>query len=172
MGTTQRPVLVYLDTCIVSGLARNDLTRLDAETLIKLLSRSSNGVVEFVTSAVALSELEKIPKKYQIPHLAVYHLLRKVQALPEPSLTRLAPSATPMANPNRRIWLKIQSILPDENDVKHVYQSINHHIDYFATVDESTILKYKSVLAVEVGVCAVRPSDLLVLLSIDPDDAK
>ena len=161
---TEKPIITYLDTCVVSGLARNDLAPSEREAMVELLRRYEVGSVDFVTSAVALLELEKIPIEHQTPHLAVYHLLRKVRVLPEPSLTRLGPWGGPMGNPVRRIWSQIQAILPDENDVKHVFQAAKHSVDYFLTVDESTILKHKSDLAAQAGINAVKPSDLLALL--------
>lgn len=164
MQMTEKPTIAYLDTCVVSGLARNDLAQAEREAMIELLRRYEVGSVDFVTSAVALSELEQIPSEHQTPHLAVYHLLRKVKVLPEPSLTRLGPWGGPMANPERRIWSRIQAILPDENDAKHVFQAAKHSVDYFVTVDQSTILRHKSALAAQAGVCTVKPSELLASL--------
>ena len=108
MQITGRPTIAYLDTCVVSGLARSDLAPAECEAMIEL-RRYEGGSVDFVTSAVALAELEQIPSEHQTPHLAVYHLLRKVRVLPEPSLTRLGPSGHPMANPNRLIWSRSMS---------------------------------------------------------------
>jgi hypothetical protein len=161
---TGRLTIAYLDTCVVSGLARNDFASAEREAMIELLRRYEVRSVDFVTSAVALSELEQIPSEHQTPHLAVYHLLRKVRVLSEPSFTRLGPSGLPMANPYHLTWSRIHAILPDDNDAKHVFQASQHRVDYFVTVDESTILKHKSALAVQAGIRAVKPSELLALL--------
>jgi hypothetical protein len=166
----KKPMIVYLDTCIISGLARNDIEQTQGKAMIELLKLSEIGTVRFVTSAVALSELEQIPPEHRTPHVAVYHLLWKIHAFPEPSLTRLAPWGGPMGNPARRIWSRIKRILPDENDVKHVYQAAKHGTDYFVTVDKATILKYKADLIVEAGVHVIQPSDLLRLIRTDQVD--
>ena len=161
---TGRLTIAYLDTCVVSGLARNDLPPAECEAMIELLHRYEVGSVDFVTSAVALSELEQIPSEHQAPHITVYRLLRKVTVLTEPSLTRMSPLYLPMANPDHLTWSQIQAILPDDNDAKHVFQAVQHRVDYFVTVDKSTILKHKSALAAQAGIRAVKPSELLASL--------
>ena len=52
-------VRVYLETCIVSGLARVDLQPADASALIRVLEARKAGRVELVTSQVAKAELNR-----------------------------------------------------------------------------------------------------------------
>ncbi len=165
-GRSNKPLRAYLDTCILSGLVRNDLSLEESEAMVALLSSPSK-VIEFVTSNVALSEIEQIPLEHRIPHLAIYHLLGKVHALPEPSITRLAPWGGPRSNPDRWLWMQIGDILPDGKDVEHLYQVVKNKVEYFVTVDEATILKHKAILASKVGVWVVRPGDLLRLVRSD-----
>jgi hypothetical protein len=141
--------------------ARGDLRQPESDATLELLGLSRAGKVELFTSAVALGELEKIPREeYKMPHKAIYTLLEKVHAFPEPSLTRLGPIGS-MGNPYRFIWHRTQKLLPDLPDVHHVYQVIMHKLDYFVTVDWDTILKHREALASDIGVHAVNPSELL-----------
>jgi hypothetical protein len=69
------PLVAYLDTCIVSGLAKGDLAQADTEALLEVLQRHKHGAVSLVTSRVTKEEIDCIPKKYRLPHEVIYNLL-------------------------------------------------------------------------------------------------
>ena len=64
IAMTAKPLSAYLDTCIISGLAQNDLDQGEANAMLELLRLNADGAVQLCTSAVALSELEKIPTEH------------------------------------------------------------------------------------------------------------
>jgi hypothetical protein len=58
---------VYCDTCIVSGLAKGDLTQPDVEALLKVLEKN-NKTLSFVTSQITKEEIDRVPQKYRVQH--------------------------------------------------------------------------------------------------------
>ena len=93
----------YLDTCVVSGLARNDMLPADSESMVLTLSASDAESLRFVTSSDVLDEFSQIPQAHRTPHLATSHLLQQVRALLEPSFTRLDLWGGPGSNPDRTV---------------------------------------------------------------------
>lgn len=152
--------LVYVDTCIISGLARNDIPETESTPMLTMLGATQADAFSFVTSCVALDELKLIPKEHQTPHTAIYQLLGKVRALPEPSMTRLGLIGAPAGNPDRSIWSRLHGLLPDESDAKHVYQAYQNGARFFVTVDVKTILRHASELQNAFGIFARSPSEL------------
>ncbi len=74
--------LVYLDTCVISGLAKNVLNESDSEAMVALLSADESESFRFVASSVVLDELNQIPNKHhRTPHLIIYNLFENVRAL-------------------------------------------------------------------------------------------
>ena len=153
--------LAYLDTCVISGLAKNDLKTSESDAMVALLSAESSEVIRFVTSTSALDELSRIPDEHKTPHLAIYHLLEKVRALKEPSLTRMAPWGGSMGNPDRRIWSFTRTIVPAESDADHLYQAHQNNARFFVTVDHATILRYKTDIERDLDMIAFLPSELV-----------
>lgn len=67
-------IRAYLDTCIVSGLAKGDLTAENEAALLQILQARKNGSVELFTSEVARDEISKIPIEYRTIHSIIYAL--------------------------------------------------------------------------------------------------
>ena len=65
----------YLDTCIVSGLAKEDLAQPDLEALLKGLQKHKNEALSLVTPRVTKEEIDHIPKEYRLKHEVIYNLL-------------------------------------------------------------------------------------------------
>jgi hypothetical protein len=156
---------VYLDTCVVSGLAKNDIDESESESMVAMLSADDNESLLFVTSSVVLDELNQIPKEHRTPHKAIYHLLNKVHAFPEPSIGRMGLDGGIASNPNHKVWSRIRSIMPDEMDAKHLYQAYQNGAKFFVTVDDATILRFKSKILKEFNLIACRPSELIQITS-------
>src|SRR5256885_514065 len=75
----------YLDTCVISGIARQDLKTVELEALSKILELYQQSKIRLVTSDVARGEIDKIPEQFRYTHKAVYLLL---STLPISSITR------------------------------------------------------------------------------------
>ena len=69
----------YLDTCIVSGLAKDDLKPDEQSALLRILKAWKRGSsLSLVTSQVAKDEIEKIPQAYREKHETNYNLISKI----------------------------------------------------------------------------------------------
>ena len=72
------PARAYLDTCIVSGLAKGDLTSDNVAALLCILEARKAGLVELFTSEVVREEISKIPLEHRTRHSFIYGLLADV----------------------------------------------------------------------------------------------
>ena len=79
---SERKPRLYLDTCIVSGMAKLDLLPQEIESIEKLLETYDAGEIELVTSGIAKQEIEKVPEEFQAKHRIIYLLLSKVPVAP------------------------------------------------------------------------------------------
>jgi len=145
----------YLDTCIVSGLAKSDLTGADASALLRVLEAWRTGEIELVTSDVTKKEISRIPAEYRAPHLAIYNLLLDVPAAP----THIAGSRILHGTVLSAIWQEdplfnqLRNLLPDAGDAEHVFQAAKSKMSYLITVDRASFLKH---LAAIQRLCGVR----------------
>jgi len=114
-----------------------------------------------VTSVEVEDELNKIPEKFRNDHLSTFKLFSDAPRLRIGGLTRLGAMGFGVANPKRRLWKKLTSILPDKNDAMHIFISQTNRIEYFLTVDESTILKHSKAIMGVCGVNALLPSEFI-----------
>ena len=76
------PPKAYLETCIVSGLAKGDLAAAELLALLRILQAGKAGRVELITSDVVNAEIDRIPAHYRTPHAAIYNLLTDVPTAP------------------------------------------------------------------------------------------
>jgi hypothetical protein len=72
------PIRVYLDTCVVSGLARGDLRPSTVGALLRILEAQKAGHVQLLTSSVTREEIERIPESYRTPHQTIYTQLAEI----------------------------------------------------------------------------------------------
>ena len=157
------PIRAYLDTVLVSGLARNDINEHELDALRTIHRIFLDGEIELFASKFVRDELARIPEQYRAPHLSVYDLFLKVPKVEPGPRTIISPLILPMSNPRRRTWEKLTSLLPDESDCQHLLTAQFNRIEYFVTVDEKTILKHRNKLREIIGVKAVLPSELIDL---------
>jgi hypothetical protein len=140
----------YLDTNLISGLAKEDIRPVELAALRDLLRRRKAGQLILCTSAVASEELGGIPATARAPHEDIYPLLDDVPTVDEQFPMPKAYGAGaygadaygmgPIVEDSDLGVLR--SILPDENDARHVFQAAKNGIDYFVTCDERTIVKH------------------------------
>lgn len=129
---------VYLNTCIISGLAKEDIDLSELEALSRILELQSNQTIEIVTSSVAKEELEKIPENFKRRHMMVYNLLKNVPAVDYLQLDFF--SVTGLRVKQTKEFGALYSLLKDTGDAKHIYQAFRSGIDFFITVDSRSIL--------------------------------
>ncbi len=160
---------VYLDTCIISGLAKEDLTEKELNALMELLKLHKKGEVSLVTSSVTMQELEKIPSTARRKHELIYLLLKDIPISrakwTDSGLTLMGVGGGSREDP---LYTKLKEILPDENDRHHVFQALKSKSTYFVTTDRKTILKHNKKLFLEFDEFMVlSPSEIIELLSVN-----
>lgn len=153
---------VYLDTCIISGLAKEDLIEQEYEALKFVLGLRKKGAIQLVTSPVAKAELDKIPVKWRNKHENIYNLLNDVpmkrfRSIPFLDLMDL----TGLGRLNRD-YLKLRQLLADEEDAKHVYQAVRNGIQVFLTTDFRTILRNRAVVEEAFLIKLRKPSEFKI----------
>jgi hypothetical protein len=145
----------YLDTCIVSGLAKKDLAPADASALLRILEAWNNGAINLVTSGVTKEEINRIPAEYREPHAAIYSLLLNVPSAPtHVTRSRLFDGSVLSAVLHEDpLFNQLRNLLPDAGDAEHVFQAAKSKVDYLITVDRQSFLRHA--VAVE-QLCGVR----------------
>ena len=111
------PPTAYLDTCIVSGLAKEDLSDEELDALSRILEEYKGNNVHLVTSDLTKRELEKIPEGSRRKHSVIYSLLSDVPIVPlfrrDTSLALLGVGGGVRVHP---IFARLNTELPDEPD--------------------------------------------------------
>jgi len=163
----------YLDTCIVSGLAKEDLSSDELESLQQILKERKKGKVSLVTSPVAKEELDKIPKeKYRFKHETIYNLLSDVPVVKEfqwlsrgPMGMGMGMSMGPVGGKRLDpLFDKLINLLPDEADARHLFQAAKNNVQYFITTDNKTILSYREQIEALCKVKVVNPQEFIEIL--------
>ena len=154
----------YLDTCIVSGLVKNDIPRDELRVLCNLLQQYERGGVKFVCSDVVQSELDRIPLDYKGPHIEKLKLFRSMPRVSVGGLTRPSLMGTPSANPRHLLWRRLTRILK-ERDAQHVFVASGNRIKYLITVDRRSMLSHADEVLQASGVQLVRPSEFLQVIA-------
>ena len=62
---------------------------------------------------------------------------------------------------------RLEAILPDADDARHVFQAAHSGFDYFVTFDRRTILRYADEIEAAANIRAVSPSELIQILDSD-----
>jgi predicted nucleic acid-binding protein len=149
---------LYLDTCIVSGLIKEDLGKEEFSALDRILAAWQAHQVELCTSKVTLEELSKVPALYRREHNRIYKLIRLVPIAPEArtdsGLSLMGVGGGTRTDP---LFTNLKQLL-DEVDAKHVFQALKNHVETFLTVDNG-ILKKNRELG-ELGITVMKPSQL------------
>jgi hypothetical protein len=157
------PPRCYLDTCIISGIAREQLVPAEQTAVLELLRWHKQGRVSLLTSDVTRQEISQIPEHLRFQHEALYSLLADVPS--SVPLTALSPAGIPMASRHGFTLQALERLLPDRRDARHVLAAQRSRLDYFVTTDNKTILRYRDELQRTFGVTAVLPSELVAALS-------
>ena len=155
----------YLDTCIVSGLAKSDLSSTEQEALNEILDFHDAGSVELCVSAEVEDELSEIPNEDREPHLQVFRRFRDLPRIKKiGGITRLGLLGLPTSNPRRRMLNRLKEAGLDKTDAMHVFIATTNKVEYFVTTDKRTILRYADKVKEASGIQATLPSEFLRLL--------
>lgn len=133
---------VYFDNCLVGALVNADHPA-EMPALAALMREHAAGRLSIVASTEVLGEIEKLPLKYQGPHLEVWSRLKR---LPAARVSWIDEAITPQIQVTDPDYITLKRILRDETDRRHVLHAIRSDVEYFATVDRDTILKHRAQL--------------------------
>lgn len=149
----------YLDTCIVSGLAKGDIAEAEVSALLRILDARTAGRVELLTSAVVNAEISRIPAPHRTAHAAIYKLLADVPTAP----THLTNPRLVNANIFQSAWredslfTQLRNLLPDAGDAEHVFQAAKNNVEFLLTVDHRSFLKHENAIERLSGVRLTTP---------------
>lgn len=151
----------YLDTCIVSGLAKEDQPKVEQAALLEILRLQKAGKIELVTSPLVKEEIDRIPEKDRTRHEIIYNLLADIPiskvSWTDSGLMLMGVGGGTRVDP---LYSELRSILPDEFDAQHIFQAIKNGACYFVTTDSRTILRYTNMIHDKFGIRFIRPSEL------------
>ena len=153
-------IQVYLDTCIVSGLADPDLKE-EQRAAERVAALANSSRVSLVASSVAREELEKIPVEYREPHLAQYSLLGQLSSA---QTTWLQPMSREAATDP--VYQALVAALPDRVDAEHIFQAHSSNVTTFLTTDKKTILRHREHIRSICNVNVMLPSEFLASSSL------
>src|SRR5438445_6690159 len=118
----------YLDNCIVSGIARDQLVPVERDAILALLRWHKQGRVSLVTSDITRHEIEELEVHRRGKLEAIYNLLSDVPS--SVPLTSLSPMGTPMASREGFTFRALERLLPDRPDARHVFAAWQSGLDY------------------------------------------
>ena len=148
----------YLDTCIVSGLAKDDLAPADASALLRILEARKAGRVELVTSDVAKAEITRIPEVDRKRHTVIYNLLGDVPAVAthrtDSGLMLMGVGGGRREDP---LFTELKKLLPDAGDAEHAFQAAKNSVAFLITVDRRSFLNHSAAVAKLCGVQLITP---------------
>jgi hypothetical protein len=151
-------VKAYLDTCIVSGLAKNDLSADDSAALLRILQAHKLGTLELVASDLVRGEISKIPENYRPPHSVIYNLLKDVPLVPSHQRTPpFRPTDFPFGVRPDPLLMRLVEILPDADDAAHIYQAAKNDVRYVITADKRTMVRHSVAVTNLSGVTILTP---------------
>lgn len=158
----------YLDTCIISGLAKGDLAEVELGALNKLLVASKRGEISLVTSELTGNEIRAIPESSRRLHETIYNLLCNVpisqHTWTDSGLTLMGVGGGTRIDP---LYTKITQIVPGETDAQHLFQAVKSDCHFFITVDNKTILRFSTQIFLELNeLLVLSPKQLVELLSV------
>jgi hypothetical protein len=148
------PLTAYLDTCIISGLARRDLSAQELAALERILAAHKRGEVSLVTSQIAKTEIERVPQAHRSPHEVIYYLLADV---PAARFWRTDPGLMLMnvggGRRQDRLFISLSRLLPDAEDAMHVFQAAKNGVGFLITTDHRTLIRFSGDIE---RLCGVR----------------
>jgi hypothetical protein len=150
----------YLDTCVISGLAKEDIPQEEQEALLNILKAQKSGDLKLVTSDLTRRELENIPSEYRQKHEVIYNLVADVP-IAKAFRTDSGLMLMGVGGGVRLVkeMAQLTTLLKDVNDAAHIYQSYKNEIYHFLTVDSHTIISQKEEIEKICGVLVMLPSE-------------
>jgi hypothetical protein len=161
----------YLDHNLIVALGKRDESPENMNAAYELLRRRKRGQVSLETSHISKEEFDKHALGAPPEQEAIYNLLDDVPPAPEEFLFPLVQtnltSGSRLVGPSAvrdEVLGRLEAILPDRDDARHVFQAAHAGYDYFVTFDRRTILRFANEIEAAANIKAVSPTELLKLL--------
>ena len=153
---------VYFDNCLVGAIVKGDHPA-HIPALSALLHHHELGGITAVASTEVLGEIRALPEQYQGPHLGVWSQLRR---LPAGRISWIDESSTSTSLQFDPDYVTLGAILPDETDRRHMFHAIKNQVQYFATVDQHSILSRAGQIEAAFPIKCGTPTQVAVWLGI------
>jgi hypothetical protein len=127
---------VYFDNCLVGAVVKGDHPA-HMPALSALLHHHELGGISAVASTEVLGEILALPEQYQAPHLEVWNQLRRLPASRMSWINETSTSTSAVMDPD---YVTLCSMLPGEMDRHHMFHAVKNGVQFFATVDQHSIL--------------------------------
>jgi len=151
---------MYFDTCIVSGLAKNEFAVSRNEKIFEILKKYESKELDLVASELMEQEIAKIPAQYRTPHQSLYLLLGKIPRVGEILPNRMLLLGVGGGSRVNPVYKALREILPDETDAKHILTAMGNGCTHFVTVDERTIIRNREKIKPISEIKIVLPEEL------------
>jgi hypothetical protein len=167
---------IYLDTNVISGLAKGEYSEEVAAALLQITALSKAGRFDLYTSDVTAEELELIPQIYRRQHFVIYNLIKNIagpaKAPPPPRYVsrggRISVGRRPTGD--GKFFQDLDALIPAQKnpnkssarsrDIEHLYRFKESGLDFFLTEDHKSILRYRDNLF-NLGLKVVSSLELL-----------
>lgn len=165
---TDQSLHVYLDTCLVSGLAKRDLVPLEQDALRDLLDLHKKRQISLMTSAVTKEELAALPVDVRGLHEDIYALLGEVpissEGIVQPKTNRSRSGILGWWLPDATL-ATLHQLVPDPNDARHLVHALKAGCDFFITTDVKTIVSKRAAVEARFSLKIRKPSELVAELA-------
>lgn len=143
-------------------MVKGELSSADSQAVARMGQLVADSRLSFWTSTVMKDELDRIPEPYRQEHLDAYNALRIVAGHPTTSWIDDDPnSPTYQQQTVHLTFRKLQALLPDPDDARHLFQASANSVQDFITVDRATILNRSSQISDTVGLRVWSPADYM-----------
>jgi len=162
-------VKAYLDTNVVSAIAKDDIAS-ESQAISRLLVLADSGGVQLVTSEITLQEIKRIPAKHRAPHERTFHLLEKIPMVRYDELlfiTQYCSGNISMNSPviqNEPLYDRLLALGLDTVDARHLFVAGKQGCRAFITCDNTrgtSILRRWKELDAMLNVSVQLPSTFL-----------
>ena len=149
---------VFVDTCVISGMAKGDLKSSDASAVVQMAEMVQRSELTIWASTVAREEIDQVPPEHRQAHIDQYEALRIIRAS-DATWVDTSPESTGFGLVvEHPYYRKLRDTLRDENDARLVFQAKMAGLTDFVTVDYKSILNKAPDIEENVGIRAVSPS--------------
>lgn len=152
---------VLLDTCVISGAAKGDMSPDDTTAFCRMAELVAESNLTVWASTVAKEEIDKIPTEYRQGHLDEYNALRIIRRS-DATWIDDDPGSTGFGEVVQHPqYAQLHDLLRDENDARLIFQAKMAGVNDFITVDYRSILNKATELEEQFDMKVLSPSQYM-----------